>query len=263
MCGLWYSQHFESIVKTSLGWLEKAELCQASPKQETNRRWDMAYHLISTKSLQQGIHTLHYKRTILGPEQLRRPIYSFYLVFPLTRQPLRAISVMTMRYHGFVHIEHLSHKKLPDSDRDLHLLCSPDSHFLGSKHSSQRWALEKRERENHRRDVTLQLVDVAVGCWGQEFIENECRCTWGPAQCGWADPSPGEMELGYENWTLLWGPIQPVPEFLDQRPLETSLPWGWTASQDPGTISATSELPVQLSVFQVLFFQILSSFAKY
>lgn len=71
------------------------------------------------------------------------------------------------------------------------------------------------------------------------------------------------MELGYENCTLPWGPIQPVPEFLDQRPLEISLPWGWTASQDPGTISATSELPVQLSVFQVLFFQILSSFAKY
>lgn len=29
--GPWYSQHFESIAETLLGWLEKAELCQESP----------------------------------------------------------------------------------------------------------------------------------------------------------------------------------------------------------------------------------------
>lgn len=76
------------------------------------------------------------------------------------------------------------HEKLPGSDRDFHLLCSPDSHFLGCQHSSQRQALEKREMENHRRDVMLQLVPTAgMGRAGQGWwvgYWQECGCTQGP-----------------------------------------------------------------------------------
>lgn len=105
---------------------------------------------------------------------------------------------MIKRYHGFVHIRHLSHKNLPDSDRDLHPLRSPDSHFLGSQHSSQRQDLEKREMENHRSDMMLQLVLTAVRGWGQDrdggwVIENECGCSWGGPSTGW---------LG---WSRPWG----------------------------------------------------------
>lgn len=129
---------------------------------------------------------------------------------------------MIMRYHGFVHIEHLSHKKLPDSDRDLHLLCSPDSHFLAANTAPRNKLWREREGKPQKRCKAL------AGGWSSKMLMGGglLRMSVAVPTMGWSRPwgdGAGLWKLNsalasYSAWA--WGSWPKTPGDLSALGLD-------------------------------------------